>query len=118
MDADKNALLTLCEAFVFPSHLRSESFGVSLLEAAMFGKPLICCEIGTGTTYINIAGETGHVVPPADAEALADAMTQVWADPDRSAEMGRRARQRYEQVFSIGSMVASCAEAYHKVLGK
>jgi rhamnosyl/mannosyltransferase len=117
-DADKNALLTLCEAFVFPSHLRSESFGVSLLEAAMFGKPLICCEIGTGTTYINIAGETGHVVPPADAEALADAMNQVWADPDRSAEMGRRARQRYEQVFSIGSMVASYAEAYHKVIGK
>jgi rhamnosyl/mannosyltransferase len=117
-DADKNALLTLCEAFVFPSHLRSESFGVSLLEAAMYGKPLISCEIGTGTTYINIADQTGYVVPPGDAGALAEAMNKVWENPARAAEMGRQARLRYERVFSIGSMVESYADAYHKVLDK
>ncbi|MGY4598078.1 glycosyltransferase involved in cell wall biosynthesis [Bradyrhizobium sp. GM22.5] len=38
-EEDKVALLTLCLAVVFPSHLRSEAFGISLLEGAMFGKP-------------------------------------------------------------------------------
>ncbi|MES2901326.1 MAG: glycosyltransferase, partial [Pseudomonadota bacterium] len=63
-EADKVALLTLCYAVAFPSHLRSEAFGISLLEGAMYGKPMISSEIGTGTTYINIDGDTGIVVPP------------------------------------------------------
>ncbi len=50
-DEDKVALLTLCRALTFPSHLRSEAFGISLLEGAMFGKPMISTEIGTGTSY-------------------------------------------------------------------
>ena len=61
-EEDKAALLTLCTAVVFPSHLRSEAFGISLLEGAMFGKPMISSEIGTGTTFVNIGGETGLVV--------------------------------------------------------
>jgi rhamnosyl/mannosyltransferase len=69
-DEDKHALLTLCEGFVFPSHLRAESFGVSLLEAAAHGKPMISCEIDSGTSYINQDGETGLVVPPANPAAL------------------------------------------------
>ena len=40
-EADKVALLSLCYALAFPSHLRSEAFGITLLEAAMFGKPMI-----------------------------------------------------------------------------
>lgn len=51
---DKAALFELCYAVVFPSHLRSEAFGISLLEGAMYGKPMISCEIGTGTSFINL----------------------------------------------------------------
>lgn len=111
-DDDKAALLTLCHAFVFPSHLRSESFGISLLEAAMYGKPLISCEIGSGTTYINIGGETGLVVPPRDCAALADAMNTLWHDATMAVEMGRRAFQRYEEVFSAETMVKAYAALY------
>ncbi len=63
---DKTTLLMLCAAFVFPSHLRSEAFGVSLLEAARAGKPMISCEIGTGSSYVNVNGLTGLTIPPAD----------------------------------------------------
>ena len=45
-------LLHLSRGFVFPSHLRSEAFGMSLVEAAMCGKPMVSCEIGTGTSFI------------------------------------------------------------------
>ena len=115
-DDDKTALLMLCYAMVFPSHLRSEAFGISLLEAAMFGKPLISCEIGTGTTYINIAGKTGVVIPPCDAKALAQAMIMLWENPGVSVEMGRQAALRFEQVFTADRMVEGYAKVYRDLL--
>lgn len=115
---DKAALLQLCHAVVFPSHLRSEAFGVSLLEGAMFGKPLISCEIGTGTSYINIAGETGLVVPPADPAALRAAMQQLWTHPAQAAAMGERAQQRHAQHFSATQMVDAYAALYARLVGQ
>ncbi|PYC22960.1 glycosyltransferase family 4 protein [Pseudomonas mosselii] len=115
-DEDKVALLQLCYAFVFPSHLRSESFGISLLEAAMFGKPMISCEMGCGTTFINIADKTGLVVEPADAAALGRAMSELWNDPARAAVMGAQAALRYEQVFTADAMVASYAALYRELM--
>ena len=114
-DADKMALLTLCEAFVLPSHLRSEAFGVSLLEAAMLGKPLVCCEIGTGTTYINRDGETGLVVPPADVPALRAALMRLWNDPALAARLGAGARARFDAVFQGDAMVDAYAELYREL---
>jgi O-antigen biosynthesis rhamnosyltransferase len=115
-DDDKVALLTLCHGVVFPSHLRSEAFGISLLEGAMYGKPLISSEIGTGTTYINIAGETGLVVPPSDANALQAAMRTLWEQPELAAEMGRRAEKRYWLHFTADRMVRSYVALYSEVL--
>ncbi|MFJ4343863.1 glycosyltransferase family 4 protein [Pseudomonas sp. NPDC089401] len=115
-DEDKAALLELCHGFVFPSHLRSESFGISLLEAAMYGKPLISCEMGSGTTFINLADQTGLVVPPRDAPALARAMQRLWDDPAMAQAMGAKALERYEQVFTAPAMAAAYAELYRSLL--
>ena len=115
-DVDKVALLTLCYAVVFPSHLRSEAFGISLLEGAMYGKPLISSEIGTGTTYINVADETGVVVPPSDPEQLRQAMIYLWEHPEQAAEMGKRAEQRYWQLFTAEKMVQSYVELYREMV--
>ncbi|MDH0896237.1 MULTISPECIES: glycosyltransferase family 4 protein [unclassified Pseudomonas] len=115
-EEDKAALLQLCTAFVFPSHLRSESFGVSLLEAAMYGKPLISCEIGSGTSYINLHGETGLVVPPSDPKALREAMRTIWEDPESAAVMGQRAAERYQALFTADRMGGQMAELYRSLL--
>ena len=115
-DEDKVALLELCYGVVFPSHLRSEAFGISLLEGAMFGKPLISSEIGTGTTYINIAEETGLVVPPSDPAALRRAMQTLWNDPERATAMGQRGAARYWQHFTADRMVRSYANLYEGLL--
>ena len=112
------ALLQLSRALVFPSHLRSEAFGISLLEGAMFGKPMISSEIGTGTSYINNHGETGLVVPPGDAAALRQAMDRLWVDADMAARMGAAAQQRYEQLFTAARMGQRMAEVYQQVMAR
>jgi rhamnosyl/mannosyltransferase len=117
-DLDKAALLKLCYAVAFPSHLRSEAFGISLLEGAMYGKPMISSEIGTGTTYINVHGETGLVVPPSDHEALRAAMTQLWNDPQMARAMGQRAEARYWQLFTSAQMADNYARLYQELVAR
>ncbi|NIA56739.1 glycosyltransferase [Massilia sp. TW-1] len=117
-DHDKAALLDLCYAVAFPSHLRSEAFGISLLEGAMYGKPMISSEIGTGTTYINVHGETGLVVPPSDHEALRAAMQRLWNDPRMAREMGQRAEARYWQLFTSAQMAESYARLYEELVAR
>lgn len=117
-DEDKFALLELCYGIVFPSHLRSEAFGISLLEGAMYGKPLISSEIGTGTTYINIHQETGLVVPPSDPVALREAMLALWQDPVLAARYGQHAQQRYQKLFTADRMVRQYVDIYRGLLMK
>jgi rhamnosyl/mannosyltransferase len=117
-DIDKVALLTLCGAIVFPSHLRSEAFGISLLEGAMFGKPMISSEIGTGTSFINIHDETGLVVPPGDPAALRSAMRTLWDNPQQALAMGQHAQQRFTQLFTAEHMGQQMAALYREVLAE
>ncbi|MGO4379161.1 glycosyltransferase family 4 protein [Pseudoduganella sp. RAF53_2] len=117
-EEDKIALLKLCYAMAFPSHLRSEAFGISLLEGAMYGKPMISSEIGTGTTYINIDQDTGLVVPPSDVEAFDKAMRVLWENPQLAADMGRRAEQRYWSLFTAGKMAEDYAQLYRSLLAR
>ncbi|MMZ61945.1 D-inositol 3-phosphate glycosyltransferase [compost metagenome] len=115
-DEDKAALLQLCYSVVFPSHLRSEAFGITLLEGAMYGKSLISSEIGTGTTYINIDQETGLVVPPSDPQALRAAMTTLWEDPELAQRYGENAAKRFQALFTSERMAESYIELYQQLI--
>ena len=115
-DEDKACLLQLCYALAFPSHLRSEAFGISLLEASMYGKPMVSCEIGTGTTYVNIHEQTGLAVPPADPLALREALRRLWENPEQARQFGAQAKNRFEQLFTAERMCASTVEVYREVL--
>lgn len=116
-DEDKVALLQLSYAIVFPSHLRSEAFGISLLEGAMYGKPMISSEIGTGTSFINVDRETGLVVPPDDPPALRKAMQRLWLDEAEARRMGQRAEQRYWQLFTAQRMAERYVALYRELMG-
>jgi glycosyltransferase involved in cell wall biosynthesis len=115
-DEDKVSLLMLSLAVVFPSHLRSEAFGVSLLEGAMYGKPLISAEIATGTSYINLDNETGLVVPPENPQALKKAMQFLYANPDMATQMGKAAEKRYWDYFTAEKMGKSYMQVYKNCL--
>jgi rhamnosyl/mannosyltransferase len=114
-DADKEALLDLAQAFVLPSHLRSEAFGVVLAEAARASLPMITCEIGTGTTYVNRHNETGLVVPPEDPTALAHAMGEL-SGTQLAEPFGRNARRRFEELFTDERMADLYIEEYRQLL--
>lgn len=111
----KVALLSLCRSVVFPSYLRTEAFGVALLEGAMYGKALISTEAGSGTSHVNIGGETGLVVAPGSAAALRQAMDRVHDCPELADAMGRRARQRFDQLFTGDLMGERYAAIYHRL---
>ena len=98
-DAQKRELLDRASAFVLPSHKRSEAFGVSLLEGAMAGLPLICADLDTGTTYINHHEDTGLVTKPGCSQSLRDAMDTLHANPDLASRYGNNARKRFERLF-------------------
>lgn len=117
-DEFKVALFQLCRAVVLPSFMRSEAFGMTLLEGAMLGKPLISAGIGTGTSYVNHNGETGLVVEPGSPQALREAMDYLTANPEEAVQMGMRARSRYEQYFT-GTAVGEYYRAlYDEVLSE
>ncbi|MFN3956045.1 MAG: glycosyltransferase [Tepidimonas ignava] len=115
-DAEKIALLRQCRAFVLPSHLRSEAFGMVLVEASMMGKPMVSCEIGTGTSFVNVDGETGFVVPPENPVALAGAMNALLGDEALANKLGQAARRRYERMFSGPALGRAYAQLYQDVL--
>ncbi|MEM9620699.1 MAG: glycosyltransferase [Pseudomonadota bacterium] len=111
-NAEKNALFALCRGVVFPSYLRAEAFGVTLLEGAMFAKPLISTEVGSGTSHVNVHNETGYVVPPGSAKALRKAMDKLWQDAQLAERLGQGARQRYERLFTGKLMGERYADIY------
>jgi len=112
---EKVALLKDCRAMVLPSHLRSEAFGMVLVEAAMFGKPMVCCEVGSGTSFVNEDGVTGWVVAKEQSSELARAMNALLADDARTAAMGRAARERYETLFSGAALGKAYSALYQEV---
>ena len=114
-ETDKIALLELSLGFVFPSTMRSEAFGVSLLEAAMLAKPLISTEIGTGSSYVNLHETTGLVVPPNDANALREALQYLWSHPEEAKRMGEQAALRHQALFTGQHMVAGYEAVYQRV---
>jgi glycosyltransferase involved in cell wall biosynthesis len=116
-DKVKGALYQLCRAVVFPSYLRSEAFGVTLVEGAIHHRPLISTEIGTGTSYVNQDQQTGFVVPPSSPQRLRDEMDWLHNNPARAEQMGRAARARYEELFT-GDLMGHRYQMVYKAVAK
>lgn len=94
------------DCFVLPS--LAEGVSNTILEAMATGLPVIATRVGANGDLV-VDGESGRLVPAADADALADAIVAVQAEPARAAAMGRAARVRAEQEFSLDRMV----DRYH-----
>lgn len=112
----KYILFQLCRGVVFPSHLRSEAFGITLLEGARFARPLISCEIGTGTSFINQDKVNGCVIPPNDSQALVEAMNELWHNDETASRYGENSRRRFEEMFTADHMIDAYINLYTSLL--
>jgi phosphatidylinositol alpha-1,6-mannosyltransferase len=91
---DVGAFYRSCDLFVMPSREEEgevEGFGIAFIEASASGKPVIGGRSG-GVAEAVIDGETGLLVDPHDADALAEAIVALLADPVRAAALGERGR--------------------------
>ena len=88
-----------------------EGFGMVALEAMERARPVIASAVG-GLPEIVVDGETGLVVPPGDADALADAIVALAGDLERAASMGLAGRERVIAEFPPERSVQRVEELY------
>lgn len=105
------------DLFVLPSATRAEGFSIAMLEALACGTPAVCTELGTGTSWLNVHGETGLVVPPGDAARLADAVRALLGDEVRRRAMAAAAAERARRGFPKQAMLASTGALYRELVG-
>jgi glycogen synthase len=98
-----------CDIFCAPS--RFESFGLVLVEAMMFGKPVVGCATG-GMSEIIEDGVSGLLAAPGDAGSLAGCLRRLLDDEDLRSSLGKAARARYLAEYELDGVVARTLEAY------
>ena len=95
---------------------RLEGLGLVAIEAALAERPVVASAV-EGLPDVVEDPDTGILVPPDDPVALADAIATLLSDPQRAAAIGRRARERALQRFSLERMAGSYEDLYRDVLG-
>ena len=103
---------------MLPSTHPSEVYGLAQVEMMASGLPVICTELHTGTSFVNLHGVTGLVVPPRDAVALAEALNRLLEDPELRRRLGAAARERARELFSARTMMLGVRAAYEEALEK
>ena len=115
-EAELPAYYHACDVFCLPSVQPAEAFGIVQIEAMAAARPVVCCELHNGVTWVNRDGVTGLVVPPADPAALASALRRLAADRELRARLGAQARERALAHFTSEAMARGTLEVYRKVL--
>ncbi len=110
---DIQRVLPLLDVFVLPSLY--EGFGIAILEAMAVGKPVVATSVG-GIPEFVVPGETGLLVEPGNAAALADAIACVLHDSDRAKQMGASGRSRVQAGFQISTVVRRHEQVYEACL--
>lgn len=111
---DKWIFMSGCRLGVVPS-TGSEAVSRAALEWMAAGRPVVASRVG-GLPDLVEDGVTGVLVPPGDAPALAAALKSLLDDPDRAEAMGRKARERWEETFSLGPFYQRTREAYEEAI--
>lgn len=112
-DRELQELLQHASLFCLPSTSRAEGFGTEMLEAMRYSLPVVSTAIpGSGTAWVNQDGVTGLVVPPADPQALAEAIDDILSEPDLLTRYGRAARKRFNREFAIAQVAKAVDRVY------
>jgi sugar transferase (PEP-CTERM/EpsH1 system associated) len=111
---DVPALCRSLDIFALPS--LGEGISNTILEAMASGLPVVATNVG-GNSELVRHGETGFIVPSANAAAMADALAEYVKDAALRKQHGMEGRRRVERCFSMDSMVGGYLELYDSILG-
>ncbi|MBK8870034.1 MAG: glycosyltransferase family 4 protein [Elusimicrobia bacterium] len=97
---DLPGLYAAADVLAAPSINQRACFGLSIAEASAVGRPAVGCQIG-GTPEVLQHGKNGLLVPPADPQALAQALLTLLENPSLCQEMGREGRKCVTEKFDV-----------------
>jgi glycosyltransferase involved in cell wall biosynthesis len=106
-------LLQAMDILVLPSY--SEGVSLALLEAMAAGLPVIATAVG-GLPDVVADAETGLLIPPKDAAALAGAITRLLTDPARAQQLGANARTHVRERYSLDRLGREINEIYGELV--
>lgn len=112
---DVRTFLMDADVFVLPS--RSEGFSNAIIEAMAAGLPVVATDVGgNGEAVEN--GVSGIIVPAEDPAALAEAIMELLANPERAKEMGNAGKEIAAKKFSIDSMMIQITSVYRGLIAR
>lgn len=118
-DTQKNELYRRSKIFCLSSLNRQEAFGVVLLEALSFGKPLIVNKIsGSGVNWVNKNEYTGLNFNMDDSKKFAYIVNDLMKDTLQLNEYSKNSRDRYNDLFTDKLMNAKIKDLYYQILEK
>jgi glycosyltransferase involved in cell wall biosynthesis len=106
---DMPACLAAADIVALPS--LHEGLGVAALEAMAAGRPVLASRVG-GLGEVVVAEETGLLVPPGDADALAAALARLAGDPALRARLGAAGRARVLACYTSERMAEGTLACY------
>lgn len=112
---DVPGLLRAMHLFVLPS--QAEGISNTILESMACGKAAVVTAVG-GNGELVVDGETGTLVPPTDAAALATALAGYIEAPERLLDHGRAARRRALDEFGLDRMLERYTALYQGLLAQ
>ena len=117
-DPELQALMAACDVLCLPSIDRSEAFGIVLLEAMRYARPVIASDIpGSGVGWVVRQGGHGLLVPPGDAPALADALNRLLKEPPLRAQFHNRATEGFRRSFELRTSIEPITRIYREAWG-
>jgi len=103
-------------ALVMPS-IWYENFPRTLVEAFACGLPVIASRLGAMAELV-VDGETGLLFEPGNANDLAEKLRWAQTNPDKMAEMGRNAKQKYEDDFTAERNYTQLIAIYEEAISE
>lgn len=94
---------------------RAEGFSNAILEYMAAGQPVVATHVG-GAGEAIVESETGYLVPPGDADSMAERILRLLRDPVRAREMGARGRMRALAHYSTDALLENTEHLYARML--